>query len=164
MSDVLRQLARVREARKLGAVARAQKQAALVAQAAAQNAAARQGLQQTVSARSAHDAAIEQAVREDARSAVALLCGANAARLALDRAILDAHVESQHTGTALAAEQVAQARAQRHVARANAKCEAVDRAEQRVVAARRRATEWQEEDAALEAQLARQFAAQKTTA
>ena len=164
MSDVLRQLARVREARKLGAVARAQKQAALVAQAAVQNAAARQGLQQTVSARSAHDAAIEQAVREDARSAVALLCGANAARLALDRAILDAHIESQHTGTALAAEQIAQARAQRHVARANAKCEAVDRAEQRVVAARRRATEWQEEDAALEAQLARQFAAQKTTA
>lgn len=164
MSDVLRQLARVREARKLGAVARAQKQAALVAQAAAQNASAQQGLQQTVLARSAHDAAIELAVREDARSAVALLCGANAARLALDRAILDAHVESQHTGTALVAEQVAQARAQRHVARANAKCEAVDRAEQRVVAARRRATEWQEEDAALEAQLARQFAAQKTTA
>ena len=164
MSNVLRHLARVREARKLGAVARAQKQAALVAQAAAQNAAAQQGLQQTVSARSAHDAAIEQAVREDARSAVALLCGANAARLALDRAILDAHVESQHTGTALAAEQVAQARAQRHVARANAKCEAVDRAEQRVVAARRQATEWQEEDAALEAQLARQFAGQKTTA
>ncbi|CAJ0701897.1 hypothetical protein [Ralstonia wenshanensis] len=164
MSDVLRQLARVREARKLGAVARAQKQAALVAQAAAQNAAAQQGLQQTVSARSAHDAAIEQAVREDARSAVALLCGANAARLALDRAILDAHVESQHTGTALAAEQVAQARAQRHVARANAKCEAVDRAQQRVVAARRQATEWQEEDAALEAQLARQFAGQKTAA
>ncbi|MEF9482421.1 hypothetical protein [Ralstonia sp. 1B3] len=164
MSDVLRQLARVREARKLGAVARAQKQAALVAQAAAQNAAAQQGLQQTVSARSAHDAAIEQAVREDARSAVALLCGANAARLALDRAIAEAHVESQQTGTALAAEQMAQARAQRHVARANAKCEAVDRAEQRMVAARRRATEWQEEDAALEAQLARQFAGQKTTA
>ena len=164
MSDVLRQLARVREARKLGAVARAQKQAALVAEAAAQNAAAQQGLQQTVSARSAHDAAIEQAVREDARSAVALLCGANAARLALDRAIAEAHVESQQTGTALAAEQMAQARAQRHVARANAKGEAVDRAEPRRVAARRRATEWQEEDAALEAQLARQFAGQKTTA
>lgn len=155
MSDVLRQLARVREARKLGAVARAQKQAAQVAQAAAHNAAAQQGLQQTVSARSVHDAAIEQAVREDARNAVALLCGANAARLALDRAIVDAHVESTHTGAALAAEQIAQTRAQRHVARANAKCEAVDRAEQRVVAAQRRAAEWQEEDAALEAQLAR---------
>jgi hypothetical protein len=155
MSDVLRQLARVREARKLGALARAQKQAAQVAQAAAHNAAAQQGLQQTVSARSAHDAAIEQAVRDDTRGAVALLCGANAARLALDRAIINAHVESTQTGAALAAEQAEQARAQRRVARANAKCEAVDRAEQRAVTAQRRAAEWQEEDAALEAQLAR---------
>lgn len=155
MSDVLRQLARVREARKQGALVRAQRQAAAVAHAAAQDAAAQQGLRQTVSARSAHDAAIEQAVRDDARSAVALLCGANAARLALDRAILDAHAESTHTATALVVEQVEQGRAQQRVARANARCEAVDRAAQRVVAAQQRAAEWQEEDAALEAQLAR---------
>ncbi len=155
MSEVLRQLARVREARKLAALARAQKQAALVAEAAAHNAAAQQGLRQTVSARSAHDAAIEQAVREDARSAVVLLRSANAARLALDRAIINAHAQSTQTSAVLAAEQAAQAHAQRHVARANAKREAVERAEQRVMAAQRRAAEWQEEDAALEAQLAR---------
>ncbi|ANA35642.1 hypothetical protein [Ralstonia mannitolilytica] len=155
MSDVLQQLARVREARKLAALARAQKQAALVAQAAAQEAAARQGLQRVVGARTAHDAAIEQAVRDDARSAVVLLCEANAARLALDRAILDAHRQSAHAGAALAAEQAAQMQAQRRVARANARCEAVARAEERVAAAQRRAQAWQEEDAALEAQLAR---------
>lgn len=159
MNDLLRQLVRVREARKLSAVARAQQQAAAVAQAAAQEAAARQGLQQTVSARTAHDAAIEQAVRDDARGAVALLCGANAARFALDRAIVHARVESTQSGAALAVEQAAQARAQRHVARANAKCEAVERAGQRVVAAQRRMAEWQEEDAALEAQLVRRHTA-----
>ncbi|MGT2433950.1 flagellar biosynthetic protein FliR [Cupriavidus basilensis] len=46
------------------------------------------------------------------------------------------------------------------MARANAKCEAVDRAEQRVVAARRWAPS-SREDAALEAQLARQIAGQR---